>query len=81
MARSVCVIGTGTRDELWGAPEKAGREIIPVGETIFINGLPFTVIGMFEHYESEQERKARAAAQAAPTPGAGPPRQNSAALA
>ncbi|MEI8041481.1 MAG: ABC transporter permease [Verrucomicrobiota bacterium] len=71
MARSVCVIGTGTRDELWGAPEKAGREIIPVGETIFINGLPFTVIGMFEHYESEQERKARAAAQAAPTPGAG----------
>jgi putative ABC transport system permease protein len=64
MARSVCVIGTATRDELWGAPEKVGREIIPVGETLFINGLPFTVIGMFQHYESEQERKAREAAQA-----------------
>jgi putative ABC transport system permease protein len=59
MARNVCVIGTVTRDELWGAPEKVGREIIPVGETVFINGVPFTIIGMFEHYESEQERKER----------------------
>jgi putative ABC transport system permease protein len=64
MARSVCVIGTATRDELWGAPEKVGREINPVGETLFINGLPFTVIGMFQHYESEQERKTRELAQA-----------------
>ena len=71
MARSVCVIGTATRDELCGAPEKVGREIIPVGETIFINGVPFTIIGMFQHYESEQERKARefAKAQAAQNPG------------
>src|SRR5205085_10647618 len=59
MARSVCVIGTATRDELWGSPEKAGREIIPIGETVFINHVPFTIIGMFDHYESEQERKAR----------------------
>lgn len=59
MARNVCVIGTATRDELWGSPEKAGREINPVGETISINGLPFTVVGMFQHYESETERKAR----------------------
>src|SRR6478736_9756904 len=58
-ARNVCVIGTATRDELWGSPEKAGREIIPVGETIFINHVPFTIIGMFQHYESEQDRKAR----------------------
>jgi putative ABC transport system permease protein len=71
MARSVCVIGTATRDELWGAPEKAGREINPVGETLFINGLPFTIIGMFAHYESEQDRKTREQAQAAPAPGAG----------
>jgi putative ABC transport system permease protein len=73
MARSVCVIGTATRDELWGTPEKVGREIIPVGETLYINGLPFTIIGMFQHYESEQERKARefAKAQAAQTPGGG----------
>ena len=59
MARSVCVIGTGTRDELWGAPEKTGEEINPVGETVFINGLPFTIIGMFQHYESESDHKAR----------------------
>jgi putative ABC transport system permease protein len=64
MARSVCVIGTATRDELWGSPEKVGHEIIPVGETLYINGLPFTIIGMFQHYESEQERKARELAQA-----------------
>lgn len=59
LARNVCVIGTTIRDELWGEPEKVGREIIPIGETIFINHVPFTVIGMFEHYESEQDRKAR----------------------
>jgi len=59
MARSVCVIGTATRDELWGSPEKVGHEIIPIGETLFINHVPFTIIGMFQHYESAQERKAR----------------------
>ena len=57
MARSVCVIGTSTRDEIFGAPEKVGHEIIPIGETIYINRQPFTIIGMFRHYESEQERK------------------------
>ncbi|MCZ7641296.1 MAG: ABC transporter permease [Verrucomicrobia bacterium] len=64
MARSVCVIGTATRDELWGSPEDVGREIIPLGETLYINGVPFTIIGMFPHYESEQDRKARELAQA-----------------
>jgi putative ABC transport system permease protein len=66
MARSVCVIGTATRDELFGSPEQAGHEIIPLGETVYINGLPFTIIGMFEHYESEQERKARELARLHP---------------
>jgi putative ABC transport system permease protein len=64
MASSVCVIGTATRDELWGAPDKVGREIIPIGETLYINGVPFTIIGMFDHYESEQDRKAREYAEA-----------------
>src|SRR5438045_2319525 len=36
MARNVCVIGTTTRDELWGAPDKVGHEIVPLGETVFI---------------------------------------------
>jgi putative ABC transport system permease protein len=56
MARSVCVIGTMTRDELFGSPEKMGKEIIPIGETIYINRQPFTIIGMFQHYESEAEK-------------------------
>jgi putative ABC transport system permease protein len=58
-ARSVCVIGTEVRNEIFGSPEKMGREIIPIGDTIDINGQPFTIIGMFQHYESEQEKKAR----------------------
>jgi putative ABC transport system permease protein len=72
MARSVCVIGTATRDELWGSPEKLGYEVDPVGETIFINHVPFTIIGMFQHYESEQERKTREIAKAQLQPGSQP---------
>jgi putative ABC transport system permease protein len=66
MARNVCVVGTAIRDELWGSPEQVGQEIIPVGETIYINGLPFTIIGMFQHYESEQGRKTRQLGQLQP---------------
>jgi putative ABC transport system permease protein len=66
MARSVCVIGTDTRDELFGAPEKVGEEINPVGEVIYINSQPFTIIGMFQHYESEQDRKKRLLEKANP---------------
>jgi putative ABC transport system permease protein len=60
-ARSVCVIGTGVRDELFGDPEVIGREINPVGQTILISQQPFKIIGMFEHYESEEARKERLA--------------------
>ncbi|MEI7733565.1 MAG: ABC transporter permease [Verrucomicrobiota bacterium] len=63
-ARNVCVIGTQIRDELFGSPDKVGYEIIPVGETILINGLSMTIIGMFKRYESEQERKVRENEQA-----------------
>ncbi|HVZ16576.1 MAG TPA: ABC transporter permease, partial [Terriglobales bacterium] len=59
MARSVCVIGTATRDALWGSPEQIGHEIIPIGETVFINGVPFTIVGMFQYYESERDHKMR----------------------
>ena len=58
-ARPVCVIGTGIRDELFGRPEEAGSEVIPLGRTMTINGQPFTIIGMFKHYEGEQDRKQR----------------------
>lgn len=66
LANSVCVIGTGIRDELFGSPEKVGHEIIPIGEVILINDQPFTIVGMFMHYESEQDRKARELARKRP---------------
>ncbi|MGE3312524.1 MAG: ABC transporter permease [Limisphaerales bacterium] len=59
LARSVCVIGTELRDDLWGSPEELGHEIIPIGERVAINGQSFTVIGMFEHYESAQAKRER----------------------
>ena len=59
LARSVCVIGVEIRNEIFGSPEETGREIIPIGETLNINGLPFTIIGMFQHYESEEDRRKR----------------------
>jgi putative ABC transport system permease protein len=58
-ANAVCVIGTGIRDDLFGSPEETGREIIPIGQTIYLNGQPFTIVGMFQRYESEQEKKER----------------------
>jgi len=74
-ANAVCVIGTGIRDELFGSPEQVGYEIIPLGEIININRQPFTIIGMFEHYEGDQEKKLREQAKNHPkeTP-AGPRR-------
>ncbi len=65
-ARPVCVIGTGIRDDLFGAPEKTGNEIVPIGEVININGQPFTIVGMFTRYESEQARKERELAKKDP---------------
>ena len=47
-------------------PEKTGQEIIPIGEIININGQPFTIVGMFTRYESEQARKERELAKNKP---------------
>jgi putative ABC transport system permease protein len=58
-ARNVCVIGTAVRNALFGSPEQIGREIIPIGEFVNINNQRFKIIGMFEHYESEQDKKLR----------------------
>src|SRR5205823_4483984 len=51
--------GTAVRDELFGSPEELGREINPVGEIVSINHQPFTVVGMFQHYESDKDRRER----------------------
>ncbi|MFO1513836.1 MAG: ABC transporter permease [Verrucomicrobiota bacterium] len=66
-ARAVCVIGTGIRDSLFGSPEEVGHEIVPLGEVVQIEGQPFTVIGMFTHYESDQERRERELVRGQPT--------------
>jgi putative ABC transport system permease protein len=58
-ARNVCVIGTAVRDALFGSPDQVGREINPVGEFVNVNNQRFRIIGMFEHYESEQDKKLR----------------------
>ena len=59
-ARNVCVIGTSIRDQLFGDEEEFGRPpIIPIGDTINIGGEPFVVVGMFQRYESETDRKQR----------------------
>lgn len=72
---SVCVIGTGIRDELFGSPTETGEPIVPIGEVINIENTPFTVIGMFQHYESEKARRERElAAQNAPGSDSGPAR-------
>jgi putative ABC transport system permease protein len=75
-ANPVCVIGTGIRDELFGSPEQTGQDIIPVGEVINLNGQPFTIVGMFTHYESEQDKKEREQARKHPQEAlAGPARR------
>jgi putative ABC transport system permease protein len=75
-ANPVCVIGTGIRDEIFGSPEQIGHEIIPVGEIINLNGQPFTIVGMFTHYESEQDKKRREQEKKHPQEAqAGPARQ------
>ena len=45
-----------------GSPEGLGHEVNPVGEFGNINHQRFRIIGMFEHYEIEPDRKARAQA-------------------
>jgi len=65
-ANAVCVIGTAIRDELFGSPEQTGREIVPLGEIVFINQQPFTIVGMLEHYEGEQEKRLRELARKQP---------------
>lgn len=74
-AASVCVIGTGVRDALFGSPDQVGREIIPIGEHISIGGIPFAIIGMFEHYESAQEKKERERAKLQPKQEQGGPQR------
>ncbi len=51
----VCVIGRGVVQKLW--PENPMGD--PVGETLRINDRPFKVVGVFEFYEREEDRRRR----------------------
>jgi putative ABC transport system permease protein len=55
-AQRVCVIGTKIVDELW--PGRPGYK--PLGEIILVNQRPFRIVGILEHYESEEIKRLRA---------------------
>ena len=65
LTNTVCVIGAQIRNELFGEFDNQGNEIIPIGEKIMINYIPFTIIGMFKEYMSEEDRKKKEEARAA----------------
>ena len=66
-ATHACVIGRKVIDELW--PERP--QFNPIGETIFINARPFTVVGVFELYQNEQEKKRKQLGVKGPPSGGG----------
>ncbi len=53
--RRVCVIGRLVVEKLW--PESP--QFDPVGETLKINDRPFKVVGVFDYYEREQDKRRR----------------------
>ena len=54
-ARHVCLIGRTIVEKLW--PGK--KDYNAVGESLLINGRPFTVVGIFNFYEREEDRLRR----------------------
>ncbi|MEI9895302.1 MAG: ABC transporter permease [Chthoniobacter sp.] len=54
-AKRVCVIGKVIVDRLW--PETPNYN--PLGETILLNNRPFTIVGVFEYYERDQDKRRR----------------------
>ena len=64
-ARRVAVIGHEVRKELFSEDERFSDPEMILGQTIFINQIPFTVIGLLPEYLSETERKQQAIEAAA----------------
>jgi putative ABC transport system permease protein len=54
-AQRVCVIGRLVVEKLW--PEQPRHN--PIGEMIQINGRPFRVVGIFQFYEREEDKRRR----------------------
>ena len=59
-AHKVCIIGTRVRDALFPDDDSWTG---PLGQRIEIAGQPFTIVGVFDRYESEPARKRREAGQ------------------
>jgi putative ABC transport system permease protein len=66
-AQRVCVVGTKVIEELW--PERPQSR--PIGETILVNQRPFKIVGILEHYESDDAKRARAEGRPPPKPAFG----------
>lgn len=56
-ANHVCVVGRLVVDKLW--PDRPDYNA--VGETVLINQRPFTIVGIFEFYETERDKRRRQA--------------------
>ncbi|MEP6671200.1 MAG: ABC transporter permease [Chthoniobacter sp.] len=54
-AKRVCVVGKVIVDRLW--PEVPNYN--PIGETILLNNRPFTIVGVFEYYERDRDKRRR----------------------
>ena len=54
-AQRVCVIGRLVVDKLW--PDQPNHQ--PLGEMIGINGRPFRIVGIFDYYEREEDKRRR----------------------
>lgn len=54
-AQHVCVVGRSVVERLW--PDR--RDYNAVGETIVIQQRPFKIVGIFEFYEREEDRRRR----------------------
>ena len=55
-ARHVCLIGDSVAQSLWPGKKPADA----LGQSLLINGRPFTVVGVFKLYERESEKARRA---------------------
>jgi putative ABC transport system permease protein len=68
------VIGTRVVDQLW--PDQPGFD--PIGETILLNTRPFVIVGVFDFYEREEDKRRRDLGLTTPAPARGggrPPRR------
>ena len=54
-AQHVCVVGRNVVEKLW--PDRPGFNAI--GETIIINQRPFKIVGIFQFYEREEDKRRR----------------------